>query len=96
MSLPSIKTPIDTCDNSADNQTKGDIQMTKFFVVEDTSGFSVVNYSKVLDLTDALDAGLATLSLVQPAGWREGGFRGVLSWLSPECPTLLGEGAEFF
>jgi hypothetical protein len=46
---------------------------------------------EIKQLSEALDAGLATLSLIQPEGWRDGGFAEVQAWLAPECPALLGE-----
>jgi len=48
--------------------------------------------SAITQLSEAIDAGLATLSLIQPVGWREAGFTDILAWLAPECPLLLGEG----
>ncbi len=51
--------------------------------------------SNITQLSEAIDAGLATLSLTQPTGWREAGFNGLLAWLAPECPPLLGEGEEW-
>ena len=46
----------------------------------------------VTQLSEAIDAGLATLAHnIQPAGWRRAEFREVSAYLSPDCPGLLGE-----
>lgn len=46
----------------------------------------------VTQLSEAIDAGLATLAHnAQPSGWRMAEFREVSAYLSPDCPGLLGE-----
>ena len=48
--------------------------------------------NKFIQLSDAIDQGLATLGWnARPAGWREANFEGLLAYVAPECPEILGE-----
>lgn len=45
-----------------------------------------------LQLSDAIDQGLATLACnARPEGWREADFGDLLAYVSPDCPEILGE-----
>jgi hypothetical protein len=47
---------------------------------------------KYMQLSEAIDAGLATLAQNdQPAGWRLAYFREVAAYVAPDCPEILGE-----
>ena len=45
-----------------------------------------------IQLSDAIDLGLATLACNErPEGWRLADFGDLLAYVSPECPEILGE-----
>ena len=45
-----------------------------------------------IQLSDAIDMGLATLSCNErPEGWRDADFGDLLAYVAPECPDILGE-----
>ena len=50
---------------------------------------------KELQLSEAIDAGMATLAHnSQPDGWRLAVFQSVIAYVSPDCPEILGEVLE--
>lgn len=51
--------------------------------------------NEFIQLSDAIDQGLATLGWnSRPDGWREANFEGLLAYVAPECPEILGEEVE--
>lgn len=45
-----------------------------------------------IELSAAIDMGLATLGWnTQPEGWRIARFEGLMAYVSPKCPPLIGE-----
>ena len=51
--------------------------------------------NEFIQLSDAIDQGLATIGWnSRPDGWREANFEGLLAYVAPECPKILGEEVE--
>ena len=45
-----------------------------------------------IQLSDAIDSGLATLGCNErPEGWREADFGDLLAYVAPDCPEITGE-----
>ena len=52
----------------------------------------MTNTVEQIQLSDAIDLGLATLACNErPEGWREADVGDLLAYVAPECPEILGE-----
>ena len=48
-----------------------------------------------IELSDAVEQGLATCGWNEkPEGWRTASFKGLMAYVSPECPPINGEDME--
>ena len=51
-----------------------------------------MSISKKIELSDAIDRGLATLGHNdRPEGWRYASFQGLFAWVAPDAPEINGE-----
>ena len=57
-----------------------------------TRGSKMTNTVEQIQLSDAIDRGLATLACnARPEGWRQAEFDTLIAYVHPDCPDILGE-----